>query len=190
MLIIAWLLCDRDHKGLTSHEMRPAKPSFCCHSGSLWQSAAELPRNELHLHLLSSMSLLQPNGLRCVSGRFAADHPDPGKGDRALSKIARRQFLQLSAVAAAGCLVRPGQEAHAQDAPHLSDDDPTAMAMKYTHDTSTVAAGARANPAENQHCGNCALVLGEDGEDWRPCQIFPGKLVAANGWCSVWAPKA
>jgi len=107
-----------------------------------------------------------------------------------LSKIARRQFIQLSAVATAGYFVSPGREAKAQDAPHLAEDDPTAQAMKYTHDTSTVDVAARANPAENQHCANCALIQGADGEEWRPCQIFPGKLVNANGWCSVWAPKA
>jgi len=39
-------------------------------------------------------------------------------------------------------------------------------------------------------CSNCALIQGNDGDEWRPCQIFPGKLVNANGWCSVWAPKA
>ena len=38
-------------------------------------------------------------------------------------------------------------------------------------------------------CRLTALVQGNDGEEWRPCQIFPGKLVAANGWCTVWAPK-
>ena len=106
-----------------------------------------------------------------------------------MSKIARRQFIQLSAVAAAGYFVRPGQEAHAQGLPHLSESDPTAMAMKYTHDTSTVDPGSRVNAAENQHCANCALVQGNDGDEWRPCQIFPGKAVNANGWCSVWAAK-
>jgi High potential iron-sulfur protein len=107
-----------------------------------------------------------------------------------LSKIARRKFIQLSAVAAAGYLVSPGREAAAQDLPHLSADDPMAAAMKYTPDSSTVDPSARANPAPDQHCANCALVQGQDGDEWRPCQIFPGKAVNANGWCSVWAPKA
>jgi hypothetical protein len=106
-----------------------------------------------------------------------------------LSKIARRQFIQLSAVAAAGCFVRPGAEARAQDLPKLAEDDPQATAMKYTNDATTVDAAARPNPAPDQHCGNCALLQGEEGEEWRPCQIFPGKLVNVNGWCSVWAPK-
>ena len=100
----------------------------------------------------------------------------------------RRDFMKLSAVAAAGCMVNT--QAQAGDLPKLTEDDPMAAAMKYTHDTSSVDPASRANPAEVQTCANCALIQGEDGEEWRPCQIFPGKLVAANGWCSVWAPKA
>ena len=107
-----------------------------------------------------------------------------------MSNIARRKFIQLSAVAAAGYLVSPGREALAQDLPQLSEDDAMANAMRYTHDASTVDAGSRTNPAAEQTCANCALVLGNDGDEWRPCQIFPGKAVNANGWCSVWAPKA
>jgi len=107
-----------------------------------------------------------------------------------LSMIARRKFIQLSAVAAAGVLVNPGREAVADDLPHLSEDDPMAKSMKYTHDSSSVDPAARTNPAADQHCGNCALVQGNDGDAWRPCQIFPGKAVNANGWCSVWAPKS
>ena len=97
-----------------------------------------------------------------------------------MSKIARRQFIQLSAVAAAGCLVRPGQEARAEELPKLAEDDPTAQSLKYVNASTT----------EGQTCANCALIQGNDGDEWRPCQIFPGKSVNANGWCSVWAPKA
>lgn len=107
-----------------------------------------------------------------------------------MSKIARRQFIQLSAVAAAGCMLTPAREAQAGDMPKLSEDDPMAKAMRYVHDASTVDAGSRPNPAPEQNCANCALIQGEDGAAWRPCQIFPGKLVAADGWCQVWAPKA
>jgi hypothetical protein len=107
-----------------------------------------------------------------------------------LSKIARRQFLQLSAVAAAGVFVVPARKAQASDLPQLSEDDPMAKAMKYTHDASSVDPSTRNNPAPEQNCANCALIQGEDGAAWRPCQIFPGKVVNADGWCSVWAPKA
>ena len=106
-----------------------------------------------------------------------------------MSKIARRKFIQLSAVAAAGCLAHPGRKVFAQDLPHLTVDDAMASAMKYTHDASTVDPATRANPAADQNCSNCALIQGNDGDAWRPCQIFPGKAVNAKGWCSVWAPK-
>lgn len=107
-----------------------------------------------------------------------------------MSKIARRKFIQLSAVAAAGCLVQPGRQAQAQDLPQLAEDDPLAMAMKYTHDAGTVDPSTRNNPAADQTCANCALIQGNDGDAWRPCQIFPGKVVSADGWCAVWAPKS
>ena len=106
-----------------------------------------------------------------------------------MSKIARRKFIQLSAVAVAGALASPGRKAYAEDMPKLAEDDTMAAAMKYTHDASTVDPATRANPAEEQNCANCALIQGNDGDAWRPCQIFPGKLVSAAGWCSVWAPK-
>ena len=107
-----------------------------------------------------------------------------------MSKIARRKFIQLSAVAAAGCFVAPARQSQAGELPRLSPDDAMAAAMKYTEDASTVDPATRNNPAEVQDCANCALVQGNDGDAWRPCQIFPGKAVAAAGWCSVWAPKA
>ena len=106
-----------------------------------------------------------------------------------MSKIARRKFIQLSAVAAVGYLAQSGREARADDLPHLTSDDPMAIAMKYTDDASSVDPASRANPAADQNCSSCALVLGNDGDAWRPCQIFPGKSVSAKGWCSVWAPK-
>ena len=110
--------------------------------------------------------------------------------ETSVSKIARRQFLQLSAVAAAGYVAGTSRDAVAQDLPKVSEDDPMAKGMRYTHDASTVDPSTRANPAAEQNCANCALVQGNDGDASRPCQIFPGNVVSAKGWCSVWAPKA
>jgi len=106
-----------------------------------------------------------------------------------LSTIPRRKFIQLSAVAAAGYLAQPGREARADDLPHLSEDDGQAVGMKYTHDASTVDPATRNRPEADQTCANCALIQGNDGDEWRPCAIFGGKVVAAAGWCMVWAPK-
>ena len=110
--------------------------------------------------------------------------------ESSVENIARRKFIQLSAVAAAGCLAHTSRSARADELPQLEEGDPMAGAMKYTHDAASVDPATRNNPAADQNCANCALVQGNDGDDWRPCQIFPGKSVAAAGWCSVWAPKA
>lgn len=124
------------------------------------------------------------------NNRAGSTGEKPQSKESPLSKIARRKFIQLSAVAAAGCFVQAGRQARAEDLPHLSPDDPMAVAMKYTHDAASVDPATRNNPAAEQHCANCALVQGNEGDSWRPCQIFPGKAVAADGWCSVWSPKA
>ena len=104
-------------------------------------------------------------------------------------KIARRQFMKLSAGAAAGYLVHTGSEAKAQELPQLTVDDPLAGAFKYTHDASTVDSATRTQPAADQSCLNCAQLQGNEGDEWRPCLIFAGKLVNSKGWCSVWVPK-
>ncbi len=107
-----------------------------------------------------------------------------------MTKIARRRFMQLTAGAAAGCLIHPGSEAQADDLPKITADDPVGMALKYTHDASSVDPALRTQPAADQSCVNCAQLQGNEGDEWRPCAIFAGKLVNANGWCSVWVPKA
>ena len=107
-----------------------------------------------------------------------------------MTKIARRRFMQLTAGAAAGLLVHPGSKAQADDLPQITEDDPVGMALKYTHDASSVDPALRTQPAADQSCANCAQLQGNEGDEWRPCAIFAGKLVNANGWCSVWVPKA
>ena len=98
--------------------------------------------------------------------------------------------MQLTAGAAAGYLVHPGSEAQADDLPKITADDPVGIALKYTHDASSVDPALRTQPAADQSCVNCAQLQGNEGDEWRPCAIFAGKLVNANGWCSVWVPKA
>lgn len=106
-----------------------------------------------------------------------------------MSKIPRRKFMQLSAGAAAGCFVASTPQAQAQDLAQITEDDPLAAALKYTHDARTVDPASRTQPAEVQVCLNCAQLQGTEGDEWRPCAIFVGKLVNSKGWCSVWVPK-
>ena len=106
---------------------------------------------------------------------------------------ARRRMLlgTVSALAALPLLgVMPDAFAAAETLPHLSEDDPMAKALKYHNDASTAPRTEKNGvAAQDQFCHNCRFVKSDTGE-WRPCQIFPGKAVNANGWCSSWMPRS
>ena len=79
--------------------------------------------------------------------------------------------------------------AEAQDLPHLTEDDPTAKALKYVADATKASRADKLGVAAGQQlCSNCQFVQAPAGA-WRPCQLFPGKAVAEKGWCMSWAPK-
>lgn len=77
------------------------------------------------------------------------------------------------------------RNAHSEELQRLSEDDATAKALNYVHDASDAAGDKR---KQGTYCNNCNLIQGQDGE-WRPCSIFPGKLVNENGWCAGWVGR-
>lgn len=97
----------------------------------------------------------------------------------------RRSLLQnscgLAALAAAGLPA----SLLAADLPHVTEDDPTAKALKYVHD----ATKSPDRKDTEAFCHNCRYFKGKKGSDWGPCDLFAGKQVNANGWCNVWAKK-
>jgi len=96
---------------------------------------------------------------------------------RLLKKVALGvALLPLAAV--------PLQRAAAADPPLVTDDDPTAKALKYVSDASK---GSGAKPGSK--CGNCQLYQGSAGSASGPCLLFPGKAVKSTGWCSSWTAK-
>jgi len=104
----------------------------------------------------------------------------------------RRTLLGGAALIASIPLTRvmPGARAEAAELPHLAEDDPAAKALSYHQDASTAPRVDRDGvAAADQYCHNCRFVQSDSGE-WRPCQIFPGKAVNADGWCSSWVQKA
>ena len=102
----------------------------------------------------------------------------------------RRQLLKtaiagLVALPAAGLI----RDAAAADLPHLDEKDPLAVAMGYVHDASKLDATKAPTHKPGQKCDNCVQLQGKEGDAWRPCNLFAGKLVAAEGWCKVWVLK-
>lgn len=73
--------------------------------------------------------------------------------------------------------------------PHLTLGDPTAVALSYTDDAAKVDAAKFPTYKAGSKCDNCLQLTGTPGNTWRPCNLFPGKLVNANGWCKVYVKK-
>ena len=100
---------------------------------------------------------------------------------------ALKQFVLLCGAAGALQVSRSAQAA--ADAPHLSPTDPTAQALGYHDDAKTVDVKQFSTYAPGQMCNTCLQLQGTAGDAYRPCNIFAGKLVNANGWCKVWVKK-
>ncbi len=104
----------------------------------------------------------------------------------------RRLFLGWAAGTAAAVslgAVLP-RAARAADLPHLNPADPAAQALGYVENTAQVSQARYPGHKSTQNCSNCSFFQEVAGSAWGPCQLFPGKSVAAQGWCSAYAPKA
>ena len=107
------------------------------------------------------------------------------------SRIDRRTLLKsalvgVAALPAAGLI----REAAAQgSAPRLEETDSLAKAMGYVHDYTKLDPNKVPQFKTGSKCSNCVQLQGKEGDQWRPCTLFPGKLVNADGWCKVWVIK-
>jgi hypothetical protein len=111
------------------------------------------------------------------------DHPkDPWASPQEWASLSRRHLLQTLTLGVP--LLSVATAARALDAPLLNPEDKDAKAVKYVEDATKAQ---RATP--DSTCANCAVYQGKAGAATGPCQIFPGKLVKAAGWCSSWAPQ-
>ena len=101
---------------------------------------------------------------------------------------ARRQFLRTAIVTAAAVMAgATARLAHsAGERPHLTAADPTAKAMDYVEDATT-SKNALYKPGSI--CVSCQLYTGGT-TGYGDCQLFPGKLVNAKGWCTSYTRKA
>ena len=103
----------------------------------------------------------------------------------------RRQFLKFAIVGAVAAPLAArliAQPAFAADLPPLELDNPTAKALGYVEDHTKVDAKKYPTYKPDQVCLNCKFYGG--GAQRGPCTLFPGKSVAAKGWCASWLVKA
>jgi hypothetical protein len=107
----------------------------------------------------------------------------------------RRAFIALAGATGAAVLagVRPAltlAQGGAQQLPHLAESDPTAKALGYVEDASKVDKTKFPAYKPGAKCATCNFFQGKPSDAYGPCQIFPGKSVAGNGWCASHSPKA
>jgi hypothetical protein len=102
--------------------------------------------------------------------------------------LTRREFvigmLPISVLALTYSRVASGQAAK------LEETDPTAVALGYKHNASTVDTSKFPAYVAGRNCAGCQLFQGKEGDVWGSCSAFGGKLVNASGWCGAWVKKA
>jgi len=102
--------------------------------------------------------------------------------------LSRRNFVEKVLLATAAATVA-GRSAVADELPKLDVKDPAAAALGYVLNASQVDAKKYPTYVKGSNCENCLQLQGKPGNDYRPCSLFPGKLVSVSGWCSGWTAE-
>jgi hypothetical protein len=119
-----------------------------------------------------------------------------------LRRFSRREALRTLLVATGMAVALPAPRALSAtasgtaapgaagaQAPHLDVKDPAAVAVGYVEDAAQVDGKKFPGYSKGSSCANCLQLQGADGASYRPCTLFPGKLVATAGWCSAWTAE-
>jgi hypothetical protein len=102
--------------------------------------------------------------------------------------LSRRSLVKtLAAGAAATALpIHPARSAQQQ---HLDVHDPQAVALGYVENAADVDPTKFPRYVKGSTCENCLQLQEKPGNNYRPCNLFSGKLVSVSGWCSGWTAE-
>jgi len=103
--------------------------------------------------------------------------------------VTRRALVKNIVIAAAAATVLPRRTSSAAETPRLDVKDPAAVALGYVENAEKVDAKKYPSYVKGSTCENCLLLQGSSGPDYRPCNLFPGKVVSVHGWCSGWTAE-
>lgn len=98
----------------------------------------------------------------------------------------RRTFVIHTLVGSAALVSATLSQAQAAK---VAETDAQAVALSYKEDSAKTDKVKFPKHTAEQHCGNCQLYAGA-ATGYGNCALFPGKQVAAAGWCSAYAKKA
>jgi len=94
--------------------------------------------------------------------------------------------LSLAAGLSVGLIWRPTFGA---EAARLDVKDPAATALGYVENVGHLDTKKYPEFVPGSSCENCLQLQGTPGSNYRPCGLFPGKLVSVSGWCKGWTPE-
>ena len=116
-----------------------------------------------------------------------------GKSRRDFLKISGLGLLSAAALSKITLSSVPAEAQNTKGLPMVSESDAMAKTLGYHADATKVDTkkwSKRAGPdGKSQLCKTCILFNGTKptNDAQGPCSLFPGKQVAANGWCNSWA---
>jgi High potential iron-sulfur protein len=103
--------------------------------------------------------------------------------------ITRREALQGLGAAFGISAALPSRQTRAAEPQRLDVNDPAAIALGYVDNAAQVDLKKYPEYAPGSNCDNCLQLQGSAGNTYRPCSLFPGKLVSVSGWCKGWMPE-
>jgi hypothetical protein len=102
--------------------------------------------------------------------------------------VSRRLLLKNLGLAA-GVAALGSRAARGAEPARLDVKDPTAIALGYVENAAQVDIKKYPDYTAGSNCENCLQLQGTAGNNYRPCSLFPGKLVSVSGWCKSWTPE-
>jgi hypothetical protein len=101
----------------------------------------------------------------------------------------RRVALKKISLAAGASAALPWRQGQTAALERLDVKDPAAIAVGYVESAAQVDAKKYPEYIQGSNCENCLQLQGSPGNTYRPCSLFPGKVVAVSGWCKAWTPE-
>jgi hypothetical protein len=103
--------------------------------------------------------------------------------------LTRRKIIQGLSLAAGLPAALLWRDSRGAEPPRLDEKDPAAVALGYVENAARVDVKKYPGFAKGSTCENCLQLQGRAGDTYRPCSLFPGKVVSVSGWCKSWTPE-
>ncbi len=102
--------------------------------------------------------------------------------------LSRRSLIKTLSIAV-GAAALPSLQSRSAEPAKLDVKDPAAVALGYVENVAQIDPKKYPDYAKGSECENCLQLQGSAGNNYRPCTLFPGKLVSVSGWCKGWTPE-